>query len=32
MNTKELILPDDWEVKKVVGNKIIIREKEKELL
>ena len=31
MNTKELILPDDWEVKKVVGNKIILGEKEKEL-
>lgn len=31
MNTKELILPDDWEVKEVVGNKIIIGEKEKEL-
>lgn len=31
MNTKELILPDDWEVKEVVGNKIIIKEKEKEL-
>lgn len=31
MKEKELILPDDWEVKEVVGNKIIIREKEKEL-
>ena len=31
MNTKELILPDGWEVKEVVDNKIIIREKEKEL-
>lgn len=31
MNTKELILPDDWEVKEVVGNKIIIKEKEKAL-
>ncbi len=31
MNEKELILPDDWEVKEVVDNKIIIREKEKEL-
>lgn len=31
MNTKELILPDDWEVKKVVGNKIILGEKVKEL-
>ena len=31
MNTKELILPDNWEVKEVVGNKIIIKEKEKEL-
>ena len=31
MNTKELILPDDWEVKEVVGNKIIIKKKEKEL-
>ena len=31
MNTKELILPDDWEVKEVVGNKIIIKEKNKEL-
>ena len=31
MKEKELILPDDWEVKEVVDNKIIIREKEKEL-
>ena len=31
METKEIIIPDDWEVKEVVGNKIIIREKEKEL-
>ena len=31
MKEKELILPDDWEVKEVVGNRIIIREKEKEL-
>ena len=31
MKTKEIILPDDWEVKEVVDNKIIIREKEKEL-
>ena len=31
MNTKELILPDGWEVKEVVGNKVIIKEKEKEL-
>lgn len=31
MKEKELILPDDWEVKEVVGNKIIIREKDKEL-
>ena len=31
MNEKELILPDDWEVKEVVGNKIIIKEKEKVL-
>lgn len=31
MKEKELILPDDWEVKEVVGNKIIIKEKEKEL-
>lgn len=31
METKEIILPDGWEVKEVVGNKIIIREKEKEL-
>lgn len=29
MNTKELILPDGWEVKEVVDNKIVIREKEK---
>ena len=28
MDTKELILPDNWEVKEVVGNKIVIREKE----
>ena len=31
MKEKELILPDDWEVKEVVGNKIFIREKEVEL-
>ena len=31
MKEKELILPDNWEVKEVVGNKIIIGEKEKEL-
>ena len=31
MKEKELILPDDWEVKEVVGNKIILKEKEKEL-
>lgn len=31
METKEIILPDGWEVKEVIGNKIIIREKEKEL-
>ena len=31
MGKKELILPDDWEVKEVVDNKIIIMEKEKEL-
>lgn len=31
MNTKELILPDDWEVKEVVGNKIILKEKNTEL-
>ena len=31
MKEKELILPDDWEVKEVVGNKVIIREKEKVL-
>ena len=31
MNTKELILPNDWEVKEVVGNKVIIKEKDKEL-
>ena len=31
MKEKELILPDDWEVKKVVGNKIILGEKVKEL-
>ena len=31
MKEKELILPDDWEVKEVVGNKIIIKKKEKEL-
>ena len=31
MNTKELILPDDWEVKKVEGNKIILGEKEMKL-
>lgn len=32
MNTKELILPNDWEVKEVVGNKIILGEKEKKEL
>ena len=31
METKELILPDGWEVKEVVGNKVIIKEKDKEL-
>lgn len=31
MKEKELILPDDWEVKEVVGNKIVIKEKEKAL-
>lgn len=31
MNTKELILPDDWEVKEVVDNKIILKEKKTEL-
>ena len=31
MKEKELILPDDWEVKEVVGNKVIIKEKEKAL-
>lgn len=30
MKEKELILPDDWEVKEVVDNKIIIGEKGKE--
>lgn len=28
METKELILPDNWEVKEVVDNKIIVGEKE----
>ena len=31
METKEIILPDGWEVKKYSGNKIVIGEKEKEL-
>ena len=31
METKEIILPDNWEVKEVIGNKIIIKEKEKKL-
>lgn len=31
METKEIILPENWEVKEVVGNKIIISEKENEL-
>ena len=31
MKEKELILPEDWEVKEVKGNKIILGEKEKEL-
>ena len=31
METKEIILPDDWEVKEVVGNKIILKEKNTEL-
>lgn len=31
METKEIILPDGWEVKEVVGNKIILKEKEKKL-
>lgn len=31
METKEIILPENWEVKEVVDNKIIIKEKEKKL-
>ena len=31
METKEITLPEDWEVKEIVDNKIIIGEKEKEL-
>lgn len=31
MGTKEIILPDGWEVKEAAGNKIVIREKGKEL-
>lgn len=31
METKEIILPDGWEVKEVKGNKIILKEKEKKL-
>ena len=30
METKEIILPENWEVKEVVDNRIIIKEKEKE--
>ena len=29
METKEIILPDNWEVKEVIGNKIIIGEADK---
>ena len=31
MGTKEIILPDGWEIKKYSGNKIIIGEKERKL-
>lgn len=31
METKELIIPEGWEVKEIVGNKIILKEKKKEL-
>lgn len=31
MKTKEIVLPENWEVKEVKGNKIILKEKEKEL-
>ena len=32
METKEIILPECWEVKEIVGNKIIVGEKEKQEL
>ena len=32
MKTKEIIIPDDWEVKEVVGNKIIIGKADKKEL
>lgn len=32
MKTKEFILPDNWEVKEVVDNKIIVGEKEEKVL
>ena len=31
MKTKEIVLPENWEVKEVIGNRIILKEKEKEL-
>ena len=31
MKTKEIILPEGWEVKEVTGNRIVLMEKEKEL-
>ena len=31
METKEIVLPENWEVKEVIGNRIILKEKEKEL-
>ena len=30
MKTKEIVLPENWEVKEVVDNRIILKEKEKE--
>lgn len=31
METKEIIIPDDWKIEKVEGNKVILRESKKEL-
>lgn len=32
MGTREIIIPDGWEINGVIGNKIILRDKEEEVL